>query len=782
MKIKLFLKLILTTFLLSNFSIFAKELKKVSIQLNWKYQFEYAGFIIAKEKGFYEKIGFDVKLKEFNNNTNTLKDIINNKSTFAISDSLLMIERQSNDIVLLANYYKQSPLVIVTNKTIKHPKDLEFKSLMSSQERLINTPIDFMFKHLTINYKNINFKKNTYNIQELIDNRIDAMEVYRTNELYRLVTENIPHNIIDPTNYGFNSGAVNMFTSRNNINKYGERSIQEFIDATNNGWKYAFENIDETINLIDAKYNKSLNKTKDALLFEANETKKLFLLNDFKIGDINKQELYRWSDILNNYGLIKNQKRYDKFIFNQEWKEKLYTKNEFNTFLITGIFTFLTFILLIVLYFSKAKAKVLKNKIDIEVQKNKEIQELSKIVEESENELKIINENLYATIKEKTKEQSTLLSLFDKGSSVLFKWNNDEHWSVDYVSLSIENLLGYTHNEFKNDKVFYANCIHKDDINKVIAEVKEGSQLTQSFFKHKPYRIITKDGEIKWVIDYTVVIKDNDNNITHYLGYINDITQEREKERLLFEQSKMASLGEMIGNIAHQWRQPLSVISTASTGIIMQKECDILTDESLIKSCESINDNAQYLSKTIDDFKNFIKGERTKTIFNLKDNLNSFLHLTEGSIKSNNIHMILDLEKDIKINGYENELIQCLINIFNNAKDILVEKEINYKLVFMSTDIIENKVIIKIKDNAGGIPEDVLPKIFEPYFTTKHHSQGTGLGLHMIYNLIVDGMNGIIEAKNKTYLYKSKEYTGAEFTISLPMDETIINSVSSHQM
>ena len=253
---------------------------------------------------------------------------------------------------------------------------------------------------------------------------------------------------------------------------------------------------------------------------------------------------------------------------------------------------------------------------------------------------------------------------------------------------------------------------------------------------------------------------------TMRINLIEQIKQNEDKKILLTQQSKMASMGEMIGNIAHQWRQPLSVISTGATGLKFGKEYGTLTDEDLYQMCDTINNNAQYLSKTIDDFKNFIKGDRTKEIFHLSHNINSFLHLVEGTIKSNNINIILDLQEDIKIDGYKNELIQCLINIFNNAKDALKNIEVN-KYIFISSAIKNDNAVIKIKDNAGGIPNDVLSHIFEPYFTTKHQSQGTGLGLHMTYNLIVDGMKGTIEVSNTEYEYKEKKYKGAEFVITL---------------
>lgn len=163
------------------------------------------------------------------------------------------------------------------------------------------------------------------------------------------------------------------------------------------------------------------------------------------------------------------------------------------------------------------------------------------------------------------------------------------------------------------------------------------------------------------------------------------------------------------------------------------KKHGLLTDELFDKTCIEINNNAQYLSKTIEDFKNFIRNDRTKVTFNLSEDINSFLELVRGSIKNHDINLILDLKDDIIIDGYPNELIQCLINIFNNSKDALIERI--------------------IKDNAGGISKKAFPRIFEPYFTTKYKPIGTGIGLSMIYNLIVEGMNGSIKDDNVSFIY-----------------------------
>jgi signal transduction histidine kinase len=245
-----------------------------------------------------------------------------------------------------------------------------------------------------------------------------------------------------------------------------------------------------------------------------------------------------------------------------------------------------------------------------------------------------------------------------------------------------------------------------------------------------------------------------------------EVAQNRSKDKVLYEQTKMAALGEMIGNIAHQWRQPLSVISTGVTGMLMQKRMGTLDDTKFEKTCVTINDNAQYLSKTIDDFRNFIQGNSKKELFNLKESIESFLSLVNSSIKKESIMVKIDIADDIEVQGMRNELNQCLINLFNNAKDAIILQ--NTKLIFISAYRDKDKLAIVFKDNGGGIDNSIIDKIFEPYFTTKHQSQGTGLGLNMTYRLIVEGMKGTIEVRNEKYFFEDQEYIGARFEIKIP--------------
>ncbi len=253
----------------------------------------------------------------------------------------------------------------------------------------------------------------------------------------------------------------------------------------------------------------------------------------------------------------------------------------------------------------------------------------------------------------------------------------------------------------------------------------------------------------------------------------------RLKEQILFQQSKMAAMGEMIANIAHQWRQPLSAISTTAIGlkIKLQTEHFNLSNQEGVEKCiedanKKLDDIEEYigiLSDTIDDFRNFFKPQKNVESFDIDTVVQKSIKLLEANFKDSHIRFINDT-KNIEIVGFENELAQVLINILNNARDALIEQDdLAEKLIFISTKKSGDFLIISIKDSAGGIKEELLDKIYEPYFTTKHQSIGTGIGLYMSQEIIKKHMHGTIETKNVKYTYDKKYYFGAEFTIKIPL-------------
>ncbi|MDX9901479.1 MAG: PAS domain-containing sensor histidine kinase [Aliarcobacter sp.] len=249
----------------------------------------------------------------------------------------------------------------------------------------------------------------------------------------------------------------------------------------------------------------------------------------------------------------------------------------------------------------------------------------------------------------------------------------------------------------------------------------------------------------------------------HILLSMKDIT----KNKLFEEQSKLAAMGEMIGNIAHQWRQPLSVITTISSNIKLRSEYEQLEDYDIESDMDIIMQQAQYLSKTIDDFRNFIRNTKDAQKLSLKDTIEKTLSILHSAMVNNSTNIIIDLKDDMCIDGYENELIQSFINIINNSKDAIKEYVKNdEKLIFINTIKEDSSLIITIKDNGGGIPDNIIHRIFEPYFTTKNKNVGTGIGLSMTYKMITERNNASIDVYNEEYTYDNKNYKGACFKIT----------------
>lgn len=255
-------------------------------------------------------------------------------------------------------------------------------------------------------------------------------------------------------------------------------------------------------------------------------------------------------------------------------------------------------------------------------------------------------------------------------------------------------------------------------------------------------------------------------NLMHELKHINidlqekvheEVAKNREKDALLFKQSKQAAMGEMIGNIAHQWRQPLNAVGLIIQNIQEAYEYKELDDNYLRSKVNKAMDLIKYMSQTIDDFRNFFKSEKEKQKFNVKNAVLKAMSFIDASFKNNNILINASLPDDINIVGYPSEYNQVILIILNNAKDVFIERNIQNPQIDIFLCQKKERTELIIKDNAGGINNEVLDKIFEPYFTTKEQGKGTGIGLYMSKTIIEQNMNGQLIAQNNN--------GGAEFII-----------------
>ena len=282
--------------------------------------------------------------------------------------------------------------------------------------------------------------------------------------------------------------------------------------------------------------------------------------------------------------------------------------------------------------------------------------------------------------------------------------------------------------------------------------------------------ILSKNGAV-----YQVQIKERniliDNKVLKIVAVM-DVTDVKRQEKIISQQTKMASMGEMIGNIAHQWRQPLSAISIAAGGIKLNYEFDMEDRAETIIELDNIVDNTTFLSSTIESFQNFLKIDKKTTKFDLQSAFSKTLAIINANLKANKIFIIEDYSFSGSIKGIENELMQVFLNIINNAADVLKHSPDTSKTKYIKVSIMqnENNIDITIHDNGEGISNDIINKIFEPYFTTKHQSQGTGLGLYMTHQ-IIENMNGNIEVSNETFKHDNEIHKGAKFLISFPLEK-----------
>lgn len=247
-----------------------------------------------------------------------------------------------------------------------------------------------------------------------------------------------------------------------------------------------------------------------------------------------------------------------------------------------------------------------------------------------------------------------------------------------------------------------------------------------------------------------------------------------EKEQMLLHASKLASIGEMIGNVAHQWRQPLSVISLGINSIRADVELEQLDKADILTYTDTVAKQVEYLGKTINDFRSFFIPYNPAKTYNLQEFLDKCIDLVRTSLDSDTIETIKDVDKNINAFGDPNQLIQAVINILNNARDAFREAEnLRKKMIFIVTakEDDEKNLVIVIKDNAGGIPDNIIDRVFEPYFTTKENLGGTGLGLYITHTIIEKNLKGTVTVDNEVFIYEGEEYKGARFVITLPLEE-----------
>ncbi len=350
-----------------------------------------------------------------------------------------------------------------------------------------------------------------------------------------------------------------------------------------------------------------------------------------------------------------------------------------------------------------------------------------------------------------------------------------DHSPISIVITNIEGNIEYVNPHFSAVTGFsYKEAIGQNPriLKSKLTSPIEYTILWDTLLAKKTWRgtfkNINKEGNEFWESAIITPILDDKNEIINYLAVKQEITKEvylkeelKDKEEMMIAQSRHAAMGEMISMIAHQWRQPISVISMAANNTLADIELDMVENDELKENTESILDQTKYLSQTIEDFRDFFKPNKQKEIIKPKEIIDETLKIMLKSLENNNIALTICVEDESCVEVHSRELLQVFINIIKNAKEALVSKDIEQKEIKVRIYRIHNTLRTSFTDNAGGVKESIIDKIFDPYFSTKDEKSGTGLGLYMCKTIVNKHFNGIIG------VYNSND--GACFYVDLPI-------------
>ncbi len=497
-------------------------------------------------------------------------------------------------------------------------------------------------------------------------------------------------------------------------------------------------------------YNKKKNKElllhkKFKILFEQSNFFALIVDSSGKILEINQSFL----SLLSKENSIENKKKIWEYSCWME-KEKEWLKNSIENYHLQN--------------------KIQKELNLIDANGNKRVLELVlSSFETHENKTEYVAIALDITLKkEREKELKQAYTVFENAHDGIII--TDENANIINVNKAFERNTGYLLADVKgkNPKLLKSNIQDINFYKNMWEEINLSSYWEGEIINKR------KDGKLYVERLKISTVYNEEKKRINYIALFSDITLQKEQqklikenEKILYQQSKMAAMGEMIGNIAHQWRQPLSVISVSASGIKLYQEEGLYSKEDSTDFIEAILNSTKYLSDTIDDFRNFYKEDLEKVNFEVKKSIDKTINLLKTEFIKEDISVIYLGEPNIFIHGIENQFLQVTMNILNNAKDALIEKEIKNRHIFINVYKENDKTCIEIQDNAGGFNEDIIEHVFEPYFTTKHKFLGTGIGLYMSEEIVTKQLNGKLFVYNKSINYKDTVHFGACFKIEI---------------
>jgi len=711
--------------------LYGDTTKKVSIQLSWLNQFQFAGYYIAKEKGYYKDVGLDVEIKEFSEKS------MQTYSDFMIRKSSALIDKMNGeDIIILGTSYQHSPMVLMVleKSGINTPKDLFGKKVMITGDAKDSASILAVLNSFKLDASNIKFIPHSFNVQDLIDGKTDAMACYISNEPLQLNKLGIKYKILEPKDYGFDF-YDDLLTVNNSYLKQNPKTVQDFYEATLKGWEYAYGHIEESARIVYEKYN-SQHKTLYDLIEEAETLKKISYDEDGRFGVLDYGKLSEMGSVFKVLGLVKSDFSAKDVIYEHNAPPMISLHFDTHTkVMILTVIVALLAIMLLVTYYTRMLKKEIEEKELAQNELSLQNDFLEKILDSMGNIVVVSDVENHTMVM----ANKALFRFLDMKDIEEFK---TQYQCICDLFVEKEGFL-----QAENDGVYWIEYLqmNQNKINKVLIPHDEKEYL---YFVHGKFL---------------------DETHTTAITVFTNITDLKEMDDRIANDLKIKALSEMITNISHHWRQPLSLISTLASTILVNVEMDIEDKEQILKSSENIIKTSQELSSILDIFSNKMEDN-----INMKEliTINDLIGLVESYFKEEleklNIVLHFSSTSSAKSKVVSKMLFDVQKEIIQNSIDILKScSNSDDKIIFVNISYEKRELIFDIYDNGGGVSEKNLSKIFEPYFTTHHQSKGKGMGLYIAKNTIDNLIDGEIFAQNKQFHYKDKSFLGLETIIKV---------------
>ena len=756
----------------SFFSIAISEAAEtVKLQLKWKHQFQFAGYYAAIEQGYYAEEDLDVILIEGKPGGNEIEEVLSGRADIGVGMSDILLARfQGKPLVVLANIFQHSPVILLTTKESGYisPQDL-YNQKVSMSPFVKSAELQAMFTNEGISIDKITLIKPSWNLDDLIYKKVDAIAGYISSQPYTLKKRNIPYNVISPTTYGIDFYGDNLFTSESEIKEHPKR-VASFRKASLKGWQYALANPEEIVELILSKYkggNKNLSR--EFLQNEAAVYQKLILPEFVEIGHMNPG---RWKHIAETYiklGMADKKYSLKGLLYNPkpvrfDWGHRVVKWG--GVAISIGFGTTLLF-----MFFNRRLKREIKDRRQTEKQ-----------LRESEERFKVLYD--YAPL--------PYQSLDANGHFV----EVNQTW-LELVGYRKDEVIGKSFAEFLHPD-------WADHFKKNFSKFKSIGEILGVEFQ-----LQKKDGDLIWVIFDGKIRRNHVGTFIQTHCVFTDITKQKQLNKKLEEQElilqkahKMEAIGTLAGGIAHDFNNILSAI----IGFSELAKDDIPADSNAADDIDQVIIASRRAADLVQQILTFSrKSDHCLELLAPHLIIKEALKMLRSSLP-----VTIDILEDIDIESGTimadpTNIHQIIVNLCTNSLHAmekekgtlsvsLHQKEVSAKEIMGEQDIAPGSfIVLEVSDTGSGMDKTTLERIFDPYFTTKEVGKGTGLGLAVIHGIIHD-YRGFIRVKSELgkgtsfYVYfpvsqqKTPATAGIEPVESLPSGTERILIVDDESM